>query len=273
MLEGGQTKEDQKRDEIFWNETLAPDEIDRLLAPKVFTGWKRYEKDGEHPLTGKEKIDFTKENIIIRGNNLLALHSLYKRFTGQVKLIYIDPPYNTGSDSFRYNDNFNHSTWLSFMKSRLQIAKQLLSNDGTIFVHLDYNEVHYCKILMDEIFGKDNFINEIVWRRKQATSFGSSKFGITNDTILFYSKTDAYSFYPIFSLDDENTQDYIKERFVYDGGDGRKYMKSPLVNSLYRPNLKYVFKGINPPKNGWLYSKEKMEEFFKNGELIIPKYL
>lgn len=123
VLEGGQTKEDQKRDEIFWNETLAPDEIDRLLAPKVFTGFMRYDKDGEHVLDGREKIDFANENLIIKGNNLLALHSLYKKFAGKVKLIYIDPPYNTGSDSFKYNDNFNHSTWLTFMRNRLEIAK------------------------------------------------------------------------------------------------------------------------------------------------------
>lgn len=270
VLEGGQTKEDQKRDEIFWNETLAPDEIDRLLAPKVLTNYKKYDATGLHELKGEEEVDFTKENLILKGNNLLALHSLYKPFARKVKMIYIDPPYNTGNDSFKYNDSFNRSTWLSFMKSRLQIAKDLLSHEGSIFVHLDYNAVHYCKVLMDDIFGRDNFINEIIWRRKQATSYGSNKFGITNDTILFYSKSDAYKFYPIYSSDDENTQDYIKERFVYDDGDGRKYMKSPLVNSLFRPNLKYKFKGINPPKNGWLYSKERMEEFYKNGELIIP---
>ncbi len=266
VLEGGQTKDDAKRTEIFWNETLAPDQIDRLLSPKALTNFKKFDKDGEHKVTEISKAD----NLIIKGNNLLALHSLKKVYANQVKLIYIDPPYNTGNDSFKYNDSFNHSAWLSFMKSRLTIARELLSPDGVIFVHLDYNEIHYCKVLMDEIFGRDNFINEIIWRRKQATSYGNSKFGITNDTILFYSKTTAYSFNPIYSLDDDHTQEYIKERFVYDDGDGRKYMKSPLVNSLYRPNLKYEFKGINPPEKGWLYSKEKMEQFYENGELIIP---
>ena len=152
VLEGGQTKEDQKRDEIFWNETLAPDEIDRLLAPKVFTNFKKYDKNGEHALSGKEKIDFSKENLIIKGNNLLALHSLYKRFAGQVKLIYIDPPYNTGSDSFQYNDNFNHSTWLTFMKNRLEVAKDLLSTGGIIFIQIDIREQPYLKVLCDEIF-------------------------------------------------------------------------------------------------------------------------
>jgi len=269
VLEGGQTKEEQKRNEIFWNETLAPDEVDRLLDPKVFTNWKKYDQQGEHEVAEITSND----NLIIKGNNLLALSSLTKRkeISGKVKLIYIDPPYNTGNDGFRYNDSFNHATWLTFMRNRLLIAKELLHPSGVIFIHLDYNELHYCKVLMDEIFGKERFQNEIVWRRKQATSYGKARFGIVTDSILFYSKTDVYDFYPTYSKDDENTQRYIRERFIFDDGDGRKYMKSPLVNSLYRPNLRYVFQGINPPDNGWLYSKERMQELFENGELIIPE--
>lgn len=267
ILEGGQDKEDQKRKEIFYNETIASDEISKMLAPKVFTNAKRYTKDGI-----EENITFDEnDNLIIKGNNLIALSSLLKRYEGKVKCIYIDPPYNTGSDSFNYNDAFNHSGWLTFMKNRLDIAKSFLSDDGLIFIQLDYNESHYAKILLDEIFGESNFVNEIIWRRKQATSFGKSKFGITNDSIFMYSKTASYNFYPVYSLDDDNTQKYINERFVYDDNDGKgKYMKSPLVNSLYRPNLKYVFHGINPPKNGWLYSEEKMNEFYDNGEIIVP---
>ncbi|MFZ4679001.1 MAG: DNA methyltransferase [Flavobacterium sp.] len=267
VLEGGQTKEDQKRNEIFWNETLAPDSVDRLLDAKALTNFKKFDKDGEHKVTEFKG----NENIIIKGNNLLTISSLLKIYRGKIKLIYIDPPYNTGGDSFKYNDSFNHATWLTFMKNRLKIAKDLLSDDGVIFVHLDYNESHYCKILLDEIFGIDKFQNEIIWRRKQATSYGNSKFGIVTDSILFYSKNNTHKFYPQYSKDDEHTQKYIKERFVYSDSDGRKYMKSPLVNSLYRPNLKYVFEGINPPDNGWLYSKEKMQQFFDNNELIIPE--
>ena len=267
VLKGGQDKDDQKRKEIFYNEMIASDEITKMLAPKVFTNAKRFTQDGI-----EENITFNEsDNLIIKGNNLIALASLLKRYERKVKCIYIDPPYNTDSDSFNYNDSFNHSTWLTFMKNRLEIAKRFLSDDGLIFIQLDYNESHYAKILLDEIFGEKNFINEIIWRRKQATSFGKSKFGITNDSIFMYSKTDSYNFYPVYSLDDYNTQKYIKERFVYDDNDGKgKYMKSPLVNSLYRPNLKYVFHGINPPKNGWLYSEEKMNAFYNNGEIIVP---
>src|SRR3989337_1087886 len=97
----------------------------KQFLPDSYTTFKRYDKDGGHALSENEKIDFLKENLIIKGNNLLALHSLYKRFAGKVKLIYIDPPYNTGNDEFKYNDTFNHSTWLTFIKNRLEVAKEL----------------------------------------------------------------------------------------------------------------------------------------------------
>jgi len=194
VLEGGMTKEDQKRDEIFWNEILAPDEISRLLDPKVFTNPKRIDRNGEHKFDGfkTDENGDIKDNLIIKGNNLLALHSLKKRFAGKVKLIYIDPPYNTGGadNTFKYNDSFNHSTWLTFMRNRLEIAKDLLSKEGAIYVQLDYNEVHYCKVLLDEIFGRENFQREIIWRIGWVSGYKTAdKNWIRNhDTILFYSK-------------------------------------------------------------------------------------
>ena len=97
------------------------------------------------------------DNLIIKGNNLIAVSSILNRYSGRVKCIYIDPPFNTGNDGFDYNDKFNHSSWLTFMYNRLIYAKKLLAEDGSIFVHLDWNEVHYCKVLMDEIFGRDCF--------------------------------------------------------------------------------------------------------------------
>ena len=166
VLEGGQTKEDQKRDEIFWNETLAPDEIDRLFEPKVLTSFKRFDKKGEHKVSEIKDTD----NLIIKGNNLLALHTLKKRFAGKVKLIYIDPPYNIGGDSFQYNDSFKHSTWLTFMKNRLEAAKELLDKHGTIWINVDDTEAYYLKILCDEIFDRDNFVANIIWQKKFFTT-------------------------------------------------------------------------------------------------------
>ncbi|PIU51450.1 DNA methylase, partial [Candidatus Desantisbacteria bacterium CG07_land_8_20_14_0_80_39_15] len=160
VLEGGMTKEDQKRDEIFWNEILAPDEISRLLDPKVFTNAKRIDKKGEHKLDEfrTDENGNIKDNLIIKGNNFLALHSLKKRFAGKVKLIYIDPPYNTGGslETFTYNNAFNHSTWITFMKNRLEVAREFLTDDGFIAIAIDHNELFYLGALADEIFDRDN---------------------------------------------------------------------------------------------------------------------
>lgn len=192
VLEGGMTKEDQKRDEIFWNEILAPDEISHLLDPKVFTNAKRIDKDDEYNLDGfktNENGDI-KDNLIIKGNNLLALHSLKKRFAGKVKLIYIDPPYNTGNDSFKYNDAFNHSSWLTFMKNRLEVAKDLLRDDGVIFTQCDDNEQAYLKVLMDEVFGRENFVNHVSVKVKSSAGFKTVNKGVmeTSEYILIYAK-------------------------------------------------------------------------------------
>ena len=190
ILEGGQTKDDAKRQEVFFNETLAPTEINRLLDDKVLTNFKRYDKDGEHEV---EELADT-DNLIIKGNNLIALHSLKKRFAGKVKLIYIDPPYNTGNDSFKYNDKFSHSTWLTFMKNRLEIAKTLLADDGVIFVQCDDNEQAYLKILMDEIFERENFINMIIPEMSNASgnkikhAIKGKKFPKLKEYIILYAK-------------------------------------------------------------------------------------
>lgn len=219
VLEGGQKKEDgldtyfeydekakdyvektDKRKEVFFNEILAKDEIDCLFSPKAFCNVKKFTEKGSKPCTSFERNaelnrkrglseDTITDNLIIKGNNLLALHSLKKEFEGKVKLIYIDPPFNTGKDDFKYNDNFNHSSWLTFMKNRLEIARELLTEDGNIFVHIDFHETHYIKILLDEIFGIDNFRNNIVWCYTGPS--GSSNFlPRKHDDILFYSKSE-----------------------------------------------------------------------------------
>lgn len=187
ILEGGQTKEDAKRNEIFWNETIAPDEIDRLLDPKVLTSFLRINKDGEEEL---DKIK-DEDNLVIRGNNLLALHSLKKRFLGKIKLIYIDPPYNTDNDSFNYNDSFNHSTYLTFMKNRLEIAKELLRDDGVLFVSCDDNEYTYLKVLLDELFHRDNFQNifHIKVRHEDRILRADIKYQKVVEQLLCYSKS------------------------------------------------------------------------------------
>ncbi|MCI1682911.1 MAG: site-specific DNA-methyltransferase [Bacteroides sp.] len=185
MLEGGQTKEDAKRNEVFWNEILAPDEINRLTEPKALNNFRRYDADGEHEVTSVSKDD----NFIIKGNNLLALYSLYKNRSvcGKVKLIYIDPPYNTGNDGFGYNDNFNQSTWLTFMRNRLLAAKRLLSSDGVICVQCSFHEYGYLKVLMDEIFEKSLCTFNILVRHPDRILTGDKEFNDVIEYNLIYS--------------------------------------------------------------------------------------
>lgn len=260
------------------------------------------------PLYEMEKQETVGENadgnMIIRGECVSACAYL-KEKNIQVDLVYIDPPFASGANYAKkvyirrnpkvaeaiekaeqeldieelkafeekmYGDVWNKEKYLNWMYENLMAIKSIMSETASIYVHLDYHIVHYVKILMDEIFGEDNLINEIIWRRKQSVSWATKQFGITNDTILWYSlNSDEYTFNPEYTLDDANTKKYIDERFVYDDNDGRgKYMKSPLVNSLYRPNLKYEFHGIQPPANGWLYKKEHLDRWYENNELCMP---
>ena len=166
VLEGGQSREEDKREEIFFNETLAQDEITHLLEPKVFTKAKRITEQGEKPLDkfNRNEAGIITDNLIVKGNNLLALHTLKEEFAGKVNFIYLDPPYNTGSDSFQYNDRFNESTWLTFMRNRLVVARDLLANNGTIFIQCDDHEQAYLKILMDDVFNSQNFVETFIWK-------------------------------------------------------------------------------------------------------------
>jgi len=191
VLEGGQTKEEEKRKEIFFNEVLAQDEINRLLDPKVLTNFTRYTAKGKEKVTGlkRDENGVIRENLIIKGNNLLALHTLKSQFRGQVKLIYIDPPYNTGNDSFGYNNAFSRSTWLTFMKNRLEIAKELLSQEGAIVVQISDRQVGYLQVLMDEIF-PEGFINKVAVKTRSPSGFKTVNLGVfeSAEYLLIYGK-------------------------------------------------------------------------------------
>ncbi len=239
VLEGGQTKDDQKRNEIFYNELLAPDEINRLLYPKVLVGAKRYSADGVE--TAENFSD--NDNLIIKGNNLIAISSLLKRFENKVKCIYIDVPYNTGNDSFGYNDRFNHSTWLTFMKNRLELAKKLLNNRGVIFVHCDNNEQAYLKILMDEIFDRDKFVETITVVNNPA---GRDYGGIANmhEFIHVYLKKSYDD--ALYNIPDEDKKFPYKDNL---GGFEVRELRNrnTTFNVENRPNLCYPFY-VNPNK-------------------------
>lgn len=277
ILEGGQSREEDKREEIFFNETLAQDEITELLDPKVLTNAKVFDKDGEKDFSQFKRNEngTITDNLIIKGNNLLALHSLKKEFAGKVKLIYIDPPYNTGNDGFKYNDNFNHSTWLTFMKNRLTVARELLSNDGVIFVQCDDNEQAYLKILMDEIFVRENFVSSIVWKGRGGRQ--DSKFiAQIHETIISFSKN--ISELELFKVTVEDDSNYLLK-------DTKGNYKIQLIRKwgsnsrrIDRPNLFYgiEFKGemvfpILPDGNDgcWRWGQTKLRKAIEDDEVVL----
>ncbi|NHA63900.1 site-specific DNA-methyltransferase [Helicobacter pylori] len=183
VLLGNAKDNNTKSNELFYHEILHKNEIDTLLHKKALC---RFEMHGQGDLESALKDENT--NYLIKGNNLIALHSLKKKFAKQVKCIYIDPPYNTGNDSFNYNDNFNHSSWLVFMKNRLEVAREFLSDDGVIFVQCDDNEQAYLKVLMDEIFLRENFVASISWKQFHSVKNDAANFSKNIEYILCYCK-------------------------------------------------------------------------------------
>lgn len=274
VLEGGMTKEDKKRNEIFYNETLAPDEVNRLLDPKVFTNFKRIDAKGEHELKEFNRDDkgVIKDNLLIKGNNLLALASLKKEFQGKIKLIYIDPPYNTGNDGFKYNDSFNHSSWLTFMKNRLEIARDLLSDDGSIFISIDDREGHYLRILMDEIFGENNFLTNVIWNSTKS---------VTNTAIISVSHTNNLVYFKDINYIIKNREEFrlaeTGEGFTNPDNDPRGPWKAdPFQVGGWRPNQQYEIKNPNTgivykPNKGcsWKNDFDKFKKLLKDNRIVF----
>jgi adenine-specific DNA-methyltransferase len=222
VLEGGQTKEEEKRKEIFFNEVLAQDEINRLLDPKVLTNFARYTVKGKQKVTDfkRDENGVIRENLIIKGNNLLALHTLKTQFRGHVKLIYIDPPYNTEGDSntFGYNNSFNHSTLLTFMKNRIDIAKELLRPDGVLAIAIDDQEQAYLKVLCDDIFHRDNHLGTLVVQTKPSGRTTDAYFATSHEYVLFYAKEAGVPEINFFELPEE-------QRDLYKQGEGEDAFK------------------------------------------------
>ena len=211
------------------------------------------------------------ENMLIHGDNLLALKALQHEYSGKIKCIYIDPPYNTGSAFKHYDDDVEHSIWLSLIRDRLHLLRDLLSDDGYIFVQIDNYEMAYLKVLLDEVFGRNNFVNDIVWKRKGGSVNPRNKLNNNTDYILLYQKSDRAELNLIYTLDDEDTQAYIKKRFNSVDENGRRYQASPIISPSYSPTLIYEYKGYQPPANGCSLSREKMEQFDREGRLYFPE--
>ena len=242
-------------------------------------------------------------NLVIRGECVSVCAYLKDRGI-QVDLVYIDPPFASGADYAKkvyirrnpkvaeaiaqaeqeldidelkafeekmYGDVWDKEKYLNWMYENLMAIKSIMNTNGTIFVHLDYHVSFYVKILLDEIFGEDNFCNEIIWKRKQATSYAAGRLGIATDTIFWYSNSSEHIYNPLYSLGDDNTQKYIEKRYIYTTPEGRRYKLGDLGNPDYRPTLIYEYKGCKPPANGWAVSLETMKRMDAEGRLEFPK--
>ena len=209
------------------------------------------------------------ENMLIHGDNLLALKALEQNYTGKIKCIYIDPPYNTGSAFEHYDDNVEHSKWLSLMKVRLEILHNLLAEDGSIWVSLDDNEQAYCKILMDEIFGRNNFINNVIWQKKFSPQNDAKWLSDNHDFIMVYAKNKELWHPNLLPRTEE-----MNARYKNPDKDPRGPWTSSDL-SVRRVTLKDIYEITTPsgkkylPTQGrsWGVSKENMKELIADNRI------
>lgn len=245
------------------------------------------------------------DNMIIHGECVSACAYLKEQGI-QVDLVYIDPPFASGADYAKkvyirrnplvakalkqaeqeldddelkafeekmYGDIWDKEKYLNWMYENLMAIRSVMSENASIYVHLDYHIGHYVKILLDEIFGEDNFRNEIIWKRRGGTLNNYKVFGQQTDTIFLYSKNEDYVFNIQKTRESQDALDYIKERFIYDDGDGRLYSRDPITNpsSSPTPSLIYDYKGYKSPAKGWAFSYATMKQWDEAGRLYFPK--
>lgn len=272
VLEGGQSKEEQKRSEIFYNEMLAPDAVDRLLYPKVFCKARRYTASG---IEGN--ITFSDEdNLIIKGNNLLAISSLLKRYEGRIRCIYIDPPYFFNeakeADSFKYNSNFHLSTWLVFMKNRLEIAQKLLAVGGTIWISIGEDGMHYLKVMADEIFGREHFVGTIPRRTRNGKSDVPFNLSQDFDWLICYTNVD--------NRDNVIGRSVTRKYFETDDFPGEPWRLADLTKQTTAGERANSFFTIVNPKNGkkypaspkrtWRITENIFDSYYQKKAIVFP---
>lgn len=249
-----------------------------------------------HTLVPKKSKSLTKEpkledNLIVHGDNLKALKALLPTYAGRVKCIYIDPPYNTGNEKWAYNDNVNspmiqewlgkvvdtedltrHDKWLCMMTPRLKLLKELLRDDGVIFISIDDNEVHHLRMLMDEIFGEDNFVANFVWRRRASSALAERLVSLDHEYVVVYCKANFNGFSGL-------QKDYANYNNPDNDPNGPWTLGDLTVGMTkkQRPNQFYVL--VDPatgkkypanPDRVWAFVKETMLQQIKNGRVCFP---
>ena len=284
ILEGGMTKEEKNggREERFFHEVIDKSEIDTLQDQKVLTNFSVINIKGEKKVKSEKDVEFfdeegnLKNNLLIKGNNLLSLYSLRKKFGGKVKMIYIDPPYNTGNDTFTYNDNFNHSAWLVFIKNRLEVARDLLRDDGVIFISIDDNEQAYLKVLCDEIFGRER-CEVYIWdlRNFEETSF-------TKTASKTVRKEHEYVI-ACYMSDNKNLGKYKEYRFIDrddfsnpDNDSRGDWMSGNISRNAIKTTTGSKYFTVKTPSGkeytrNWTVSKEEFETLVKDKRIYFSR--
>lgn len=277
VLKAGMSKEDVAREDLvpnepFFNEVIAAEEIDTLLDKKILMNAKRYTANSV-----EEANNFSEEdNLILKGNNLLALHSLKERYAGKVKLIYIDVPYyfkkKIAEDSFKYNSNFHFSTWLTFLKNRLEVAKTLLNENGSIWINISEDGMHYLKVLTDSIFGSEKFVGTLPRKTRDGKSdvpFNFSQdfdwllvytIGNESDTIMGRSVERRYYETPDFQNRPWRTADMTSQRTIIERPNSNFTMINPKTGKEYPVN----------PKRSWAVTKDTFDEYYRAGGIGFP---
>ena len=298
--------EEKREVELVWNGktsevcniVLPFQVIEQVDEPRAEKPADKAIQPGLFDARGRQLKGWT--NKLIWGDNKLILSSLKNgplreeiEKQGGLKLIYIDPPFDVGADfsmdieigddtftkkpnileEIAYRDTWGKGTdsFIAMIYERLVLMRDLLAEDGSIYVHCDWRVNSYIRVAMDELFGSANFRNEIAWKRKTGrgtTDKTPTEYGVQTDTLLFFSKSGECFFEtPLKPL----RQEYIDQSYRHQDADGRRYRIDNLASPSHRPNLKYEYKGYKPPEKGWAISLEKMREWDEHGRLYFPK--
>jgi adenine-specific DNA-methyltransferase len=235
------------------------------LEPRILLEDTSKSYHAKHKVTDRDLFD----NQLIFGDNLLALKALEQDYSGKIKCVFIDPPYNTGSAFEHYDDGVEHSIWLSLMRDRLELLYRLLRDDGSIWITIDDNEAHYLKVLCDEIFGRNNFLASCIWHHSVQGKGYSGKFSVHHNYVLVYRKSDKFSLRDLRRTEDHNVN-YSNP----DNDPKGRWRSGDVRNSLVRRNLMYDIttpsgKTISHPPKGWRFSKETFEEELAEGKIMF----
>ena len=264
FVEFDSTDEKEERDEVFYHEILGKQSIDTLTEPKLFSKAVR----NKSQVKEKNIVFDDFDNLLIKGNNLITLHSLLPRYKNSIKLMYWDILFNTKNDNVPYKDSFKHSTWLTMMKNRLEVARNLLNDNGLIFIHCDKNEDSYLKVLMDEIFERNNYITTISVKSNSISGTKTAHKEKTilknKDSILVYSKTSNFSINPQYTEKEKWDTHYNSFLINKDGKFSIRKLKDVLIENNIIDKKETI-------KKDYINNKKFMDFCIKNKDSVFRR--